>query len=74
MGHNQANVGRDHWATSLGDGGGSAATGADAVLGAVELTMPGMEEGLGAAMPQLDSVVVDRCASAVQADPGRTET
>ena len=37
---------------------------------AMELTIPGMEEGLRAAMPQLDAVLAERGASRTDADPG----
>jgi hypothetical protein len=37
---------------------------------AMELTIPGMEEGLRAAMPQLDAVLAERDASRTDADPG----
>jgi uncharacterized protein YndB with AHSA1/START domain len=37
---------------------------------AMELTIPGMEEGLRAALPQLDAVLAERDASSMDADPG----
>ena len=37
---------------------------------AMELTIPGMEEGLRAAIPQLDAVLAERDASRTDADPG----
>jgi uncharacterized protein YndB with AHSA1/START domain len=40
-------------------------------LEAMEQTLPGMEEGLRAAMPQLDAVLAEREASTAHPNPGR---
>ena len=40
-------------------------------LEAMEQTLPGMEEGLRAAMPQLDAVLAERDATSTDINPGR---